>query len=131
MSKFTEFLSRGKVADRRKEIVLTTADGIEQPFEISAVTQEEFDRYQRTCKSAVKKDSGLDAGKWNKTLVLNHVTQPELRSAELLAEAGMVTPDELLNAYFDPGTIAELASQITQFSGFDVDINEDIKTAKN
>lgn len=74
----------------------------------------------------------VDISKYIANIIVASVVHPNLYNKELQDSYGVVTPHDLLYALVDdPGEYAELCSWIQKFQGFDEDIDDKVKEAKN
>lgn len=101
-------------------------------FKIRAMSQEDFRDYQRKAQGKIGKNGvDFDATKFNILMVAGQTLSPDFSNADLLKKAGCSTASDLISKKLLAGEIAELARQIQVLSGFDTDMEEDIKEAKN
>jgi hypothetical protein len=71
----------------------------------------------------------LDIDKLRKTVILNHVIEPNLRDADFLKEAGYTSPYDMLNDIFTAEELMDIYNSIRDLGN--IDINESIEQAKN
>lgn len=131
MSKLLEFLVQNPVDNVTEEIIVS-ARLKDYPFQIKAMTGQDFSEYQKIATAfGKKKKVSFDTAKFNEQVVLNHTVEPNFRDAESIKAAGCMTPEQFLYRSLLAGEISELANKISMLSGFDSDIEESIEEAKN
>lgn len=118
---------------------ITDEKGEPVKWEIRCVPTEEAKRIQTECIHPVpvpgKKGQFLD--RVNTVEYLLKITAaavvfPDLQNAELQDSYGVKTPEDLLMALVDnPSEFTDLQNYVSQQSGFDEDLGEDIEEAKN
>lgn len=129
MNDLEKFLTLPDVNEIEGEVFVSKRLG---KFKVKAMTSDEFGEYQKRSRGKVgKKGADFDAPKFNLLIVAGQTIEPNFNNAELLKKAGCTTATELIKKKLLPGEIAELADKITELSGFDADINEDVEEAKN
>lgn len=104
-------------------------------FKIKPVSGDEFNDYQKKCTSITmvgrKRSTKMDSGKFNNMIIINHVMDPDFKDKDLLKSLSVQTPEQALQKVLLAGEIIDLAERISEISGFDTDINEEIENAKN
>ena len=131
MSKLLEFLVQNPVDNMTEEIVVSNRLK-DFPFQIKAMTGQEFSEYQKLATAfSKKKKVSFDTQKFNEQVVLNHTVEPNFRDAESIKAANCTSPEQFLYRSLLAGEISELANKISVLSGFDADIEENIEEAKN
>lgn len=104
-------------------------------FKIKPMTSKEFYKYQQIATMVIpgkNKNVKFDTGRFNELVILNHVTYPNFRDAELLSSAGVNTPEEYLNKFFLAGELANLSDKISEISGFettDTELEDEVKNS--
>ena len=102
MTALTEFLLANPVDTIEREVVVSKrivdANGQMLKFKIKPMLNEQYLEYQNQC--TVPKKSGkidFNVKRFNQLVILNHTVEPNFRSAELIQQAGVSTPEQLLN----------------------------------
>jgi len=136
MTALTDFLLANPVNTIEEEVVvskrLKDADGNLLKFKIKPMLNEEYLEYQNQC--TVPKKGGkieFNTKKFNQLLILNHTVEPNFRNAELIEQAGVRTPEQLLNKVLLAGEIQVLSEQIRNISGFEDSLDDLVEEAKN
>jgi len=126
-----EFLMENPV-DNLTEQVTVSERLKDYPFTIRAMTGPEFQNYQNIATAIGKKNKiRFDSKKYNELVILNHVVTPDFKNAETLRTAGFQRPEDFLYKSLLAGEIAELASKISDLSGFEREEEEAAEEAKN
>ena len=100
--------------------------------EFRALTAEEHSEIMKRAKKVNKKgEFEFDNNIFNSLVISATLISPDFSNAEFLKKAKCNTAKEFISKKLLPGEIQELANKIVAFSGFDIDINEDIDEAKN
>ena len=140
MSKLSDFLKENMdISSKEVEVLVSPRfkdkDGNPLKFKIKPLTNTEFGDYQKRCTkmnfNGRKRETTFDSGVFNVMVVVNQCVDPNFKDSTFLKEIGVATPEQALNKVLLAGEIVELSNQITNISGFDVDINEKIDEAKN
>ena len=108
-------------------------------FAYGAMTDQQLSEYQNACmkpdfagkKGAARKSSILDFGKFKKTVIANHVIEPNIADPEFLKKGGWALPSEFIDAKLTPGEVLDLYQGINSLSGFEDSLDDDIEDAKN
>lgn len=104
-------------------------------FKIKPMTQKQFYQYQQIATTVIpgkNKDVKFNSGRFSELVILNHVTYPNFRDANLLSGAGVNTPEEYLNKFFLAGELANLTEEISIISGFqtpDIELEDEVKNS--
>lgn len=110
-------------------------DGKLLKFKIKPMTGDQFGKYQKQCTTITvngkRKETSFDSGKFNLLCIVNHCVDPDFKDADFIKQLGVQTPEQAVSKVLLAGEIVELGNQVTQVSGFDTDINEEIENAKN
>jgi 2-oxoglutarate dehydrogenase complex dehydrogenase (E1) component-like enzyme len=131
MSALLQFLVENPVDNLTEKVVVSTRLA-DFPFTIRAMTGPEFSEYQKAATVIGRhKKVEFNSKLYNEMVVLNHTVEPNFRDAETLKKAGCTSPEQFLYKSLLAGEIAELASRISDLSGFDRDMNETVEEAKN
>ena len=103
-------------------------------FKIKPMSAKEFYKYQQiatTMGTGKNKDIKFNTGRFNEQVIINHVTSPNFKDANLLSGAECNTPEEYLNKFFLAGELANLSDKISELSGFQTTDEELEDEAKN
>lgn len=140
MSVLKDFLiENADVASKEVEVAISSRfkdkEGNLLKFKIRPMNGDEFGKYQKQCTSfnmvGKKRETNFDSGKFNNLCIVNHCIDPDFKDSSFIKQLGVQTPEQAVGKVLLAGEIVELGNQITQISGFDVDINEEIENAKN
>ena len=102
-------------------------------FKIKPMSSKEFYKYQQIATTVIPgkhKDVKFNSGRFNEQVIINHVTYPNFRDANLLTGAGVNTPEEYINKFFLAGELANLTEEISVISGFqqtDEELEDEVK----
>lgn len=114
------------------------AEGKPLEWELRPLTSEEFEAILDRAKKKVPSPDNprnlmvvTDNAKVRDEMLKASVVYPNLKSAELQDSWGAVGEIATLRAMLLPGEVNDLANVIQQISGFEVGMDEKIKTAKN
>lgn len=118
---------------------LTDEKGEPLQWEIKPLTTEESERIRMECTKDVpvpgkrgQYRTKVDTNLYNDKLMVGAIVFPDLYNAELQDSYGVKTPEALLKAMIDnPSEYYDLLNYITEQSGFDRDIQDEIEEAKN
>lgn len=140
MSKLKDFLiENADVAAKEVEVPISPRfkdkEGNLLKFKIRPMSGDEFGIYQKQCTNfsmnGKKRETNFDSGKFNTMCIVNHCIDPNFKEADFLKSLGVQTPEQAVGKVLLAGEIVELGSRITEVSGFDIDINDEIENAKN
>lgn len=136
MSAIMDFLLENDTSGIVSEV--TISKRIPHKFKIRPMTPKEKNSWRKRCQSAIKGkgEVSFDSGKFTELTCINCTLEPSFNSADNIAKAGVVTPEDLLYKVLLAGEVDELHEQICKLSGFDTEGNddvtqEDIDKAKN
>jgi hypothetical protein len=134
MSSLKAFLNPVKIEN--KEVVISNRfveDGKPVPFVIRPISEKEnaqlIKKYTKTDKKTGQER--LDRTEYSHALVASAVIFPDLKNAELQNAYGVLGETSLLGVMLNIGEFATLSQAVTELSGLDGDINEDIEEVKN
>ena len=129
-----DFLSKRDISNDTKEVFV---NGINEPFVIKAITQSEDKLIRKTyTKTYTEKKTGqrisdLDVNAYNAALVAACCVEPNFKDASWQAEMGVMGEIPLLEKVLKNGEYTELVLKVQEHCGFDININDEIETAKN
>lgn len=136
MTTLTEFLLANPVTSIEKEVVVSKRivdeNGQMLKFKIKPMLNEQYLEYQNQC-TVPKKGGKIDFNtkRFNQLVILNHTVEPNFRDAQLIQQAGVTTPEQLLNKMLLAGEIQTLAEQIREVSGFADSLDDLVDEVKN
>lgn len=136
MTALTDFLLANPVDTLTEEVVVSKrikdAEGNLLKFKVKPMLNEEYLEYQNQC-TVPKKGGKIDfnSKKFNQLVILNHTVEPNFRDAELINQASVRTPEQLLNKMLLAGEIQVLSEQIRLISGFEDSLDELVDEVKN
>jgi len=118
---------------------LTDANGKPLEWEIKPLTTEESERIRLECTKDVPVPgkrgqfrTKVDTNLYNDKLMVAAIVFPDLYNKELQDSYGVMTPEDLLKAMIDnPSEYYDLLNYITEQSGFNKDIADEVEEAKN
>ena len=118
---------------------LTDENGEPLLWEIKPVSTEESERIRSECTKDVpvpgKRNqyrSKVDINLYNDKLMVAAIVFPDMYNADLQDSYGVKTPEELLKAMLDnPSEYYDLLNYVTEQSGFDKEIADEVEEAKN
>lgn len=129
MDELKKFLDLPDVSDIVEEVYVSERLG---KFKVKAMTANEYGAYQKRAMGKVTKNgTDFDGGKFNLLIAAGQTVYPDFSNAELLKKANCSTATEFISRKLKAGEIAELANKISEISGFDSNINDDVEEAKN
>jgi hypothetical protein len=100
-------------------------------FKIKLPTGKEYSDYRKDAIRIGKRSNvNFDAAALNEALIINHVIEPDFKSAEFLKKAGVTLPSKALYKFLKAGEIDALAGIIAELAGFSSDA-ELVDQAKN
>ena len=112
-------------------------NGQPEAWHVKVLDQQEMDRLEKQCtkkivdlKTRISTEK-LDQGKLIDTLIENYIVYPNLNDAALQDFYGAVGALETAKKMLLPGEYATLAEGILSAQGFDTEMSEKIKEAKN
>lgn len=132
MNALQEFLIQNTV-DKITDKIVVSPRLKDHPFEIRAISSEEFTEYQKQCvdnPNSPKKRT-INTTKLNNIIVVNHTIYPNFKDADWLKAAGAPDAASLVHHVLTAGEFADLAKNILTISGFNTDIEEEIEEVKN
>ena len=123
------------VVSEEKEIVISKRflddNGKPVPFKIRALTQEENEKLVKQSTRNVKINGRatekLDSSEFTKRLVVAGTVEPDFSSKEMCDAYGVLDPLRVPARMRLSGGFSRLAQEITELSGFEMDIGEEAK----
>lgn len=140
MADFKCFMAENAIKAKNKEYVASTrfvSDGEPVPWELKVVSNEAVEKIQKNCRrKEFNRKSGsneyiTDGEALNAQLVCASVVYPNLDDSELQTSYGVVGAEALVKAMLTPGEYADLVTAVCDVCGYQTDINDKIKEAKN
>ncbi len=103
-------------------------------FKIKPMNANQFYKYQQIATTIIGKtrEAKFNSGRFNELVILNHVVEPNFKSADIISKAGVNTPEEFLNKFFLGGELIELSEEISKISGFnksDAELEDEVKNS--
>lgn len=143
MGNLSVFLKPNKLV-RKNEFYPATKSIVDEEgnpveWEIRPVETAESERIRRSCYHSVpipgkrnRTEDKFDANEYLLKMVTSAIVYPDLNDAELQDSYGVRTPEDLLMQLIDnPSEYADLQNFVTELSGFDREIADDVEDAKN
>lgn len=109
---FFELMAEKNI-DETKEIIVSNRYK-EIPFKIRAMKNDEY----FTGKTRFTKGGEFDAKGFMYAIIKQCTVEPNFKDAQAIAEAKVVTPEQLIDVYLNAGEIDRLSTKIVEFSGF-------------
>lgn len=128
MTTLMDFLLDHPVVGLEEQVIVSERLAA-HPFTIGVASAADIEEYSRRCR--LGREGGFDGERFHMLLILNHCVEPNFRSTAMMDEAGVTTPEELLNRCLKAGEIAALAKAIYRLSGFDQTGAELVDAVKN
>lgn len=133
MSKFSAFMK-----DKVKEVgtVKLKLERFDEPIELRALSSGEADKINERCfvnKPGIKgrQERVFDVVAYNRGISTASIVYPDLNDAELQESYGVRGAENLYSELFLLGEAAQILEKVTEISGIDTNINDDIEEAKN
>jgi len=129
----TQFLAENPVNDITAEVYVSKRfKDAGLAFKIRAMSGQEFSAYQKQATAVGRhKKVNFDSSLFNELVVLNHTVEPNFKDANVLAQCGCTTPEQFLYSRLKAGEIIDLATKISELSGFDADQQSLVDEVKN
>jgi hypothetical protein len=100
-------------------------------FKLEAINANKYAEIQENSVDVDKSGNvKVDMQKMQTFTILDGVTEPSLKSKELMEHFEVLTPIDLINKLFLPGEITTLFNEINKLNGFSDD-DEKVNTIKN
>lgn len=143
MSNFTRFMKKNKKVKENTTYAATKSlvdeEGKPLVWTIKPLTTKENEHMRDECMDdiPITGKPGMYRPKLNTTkyiakMIVASVVEPNLYDKDLQDSYDVMTPEDLLMAMVDdPGEYQDFASFIQEYSGFDSDLNDEVKEAKN
>lgn len=108
-------------------------------WEIRPIETAESERIRKACFHSVpvpgkknRTEDKFDVNEYLLKLVTRAIVYPDLNNAELQDSYGVRTPEDLLMCLVDnPSEYSDLQNFVTELSGFESEISDDVEEAKN
>lgn len=118
---------------------LCDAKGNPLEWELKAITTEENDKIRDDCTYEVPITgkpnmyrTKVNTSKYIAKMIAASIVFPDLNDAELQDSYGVMCAEDLIKKMVDnPAEYDDLAKEVQEFNGFDVDINDKVDEAKN
>lgn len=132
-----KFLNSNPVDNITKEVPISPrlkdeATGEYFKAKIRAVTDTEMEAYRKGAMNIKKNgEVELDSGLFQRRVVINNTIEPNFKDAESIKATGVTSPEAYLSKVLLAGEIQHLFNEIQVLSGFNVDMTDLVKEAKN
>lgn len=137
----TAFLAGNAIKTEEQEYVASKRfigkDGKPIPWRLRVLTNDELDDMTRRCKKKefIPKTReykvSVDNVKLELEMICASVVYPNLNDANLQDSYGTVGAEATVKAMLTPGEYSDLARAVTEVAGFQMGMNEQVRTAKN
>ncbi len=141
MTDFKCFMAGNAIKAENKKYVASQRfiDENNQPveWELRVVPNDEVEQITKSCRKkefnrATRETTyTTDPNKFNLALVCASVVYPPLNNAELQDSYKVVGAEELVKTMLTPGELSDLVSAVSEVCGYQTDMADKIKTAKN
>lgn len=133
MSKFKAFLKENV---RQPESVELKLERFEEPIKLRPLTSAEADAINDRCfrmKPGKKgrQERQFDAVKYNREICVASITYPDLNDTDLQQSYGVRGAENLYGALFWLGEANEILEKVTEISGLDTNLEDEVEEAKN
>ncbi|MCJ8008899.1 phage portal protein [Lederbergia wuyishanensis] len=133
MSKFKAFL-KGNV--KEVENASLKLDRFEEAIVLRPLSSAEADKINEQCfktKPGVKgrPERVFNVVKYNREICVASIVHPDLNDTELQESYGVRGADNLYSAMFLLGEATQILEKVTEISGIDLSMDDDIEAAKN
>lgn len=133
MSKFKSFL-KGNVAEVENESL--KLGRFEEKIILRPLESGEADVISERCfknkpGKKGKQERSFDAIKYNREICVASMVHPDLNDAELQESYGVRGADNLYSKLFLLGEANQILEKVTEISGIDVSMDDEIEEAKN
>lgn len=117
---YQEFFTQRNIHGKTEEL---NVEGVPVPFILKTITNAEFTDCQHQAKN--------DAARLNEEICLRGIKEPCFLDQSFIAAMGCATPHDALRKSLLSGEIMYIAGEILKFNGFDLNLGDKIKVAKN
>lgn len=133
MSKFKSFL-KGNVKETKNESL--KLDRFDEAIILRPLSSGEADAINERCfknKPGIKgrPERVFDVVKYNREICVASMVHPDLNDTELQESYGVRGADNLYSNLFLLGEANQILEKVTEISGIDVSMNDEIEEAKN
>lgn len=133
MSKFKAFL-KGNV--KETENVSLKLDRFDEAIILRPISSGEADLINDHCfknrpGKKGKQERVFDVVKYNRELCVASIVHPDLNDKELQESYGVLGADNLYSKMFYLGEVNQILEKVTEISGIDQSMDDDIEEAKN
>jgi len=137
MGSLLDFLTDHPITEVTKEVKISSrfkdAKGNILPFKIRAMSGVEYSEYLKQSQrmNSKEKVTGFDYNKYQGLIVIGNTIEPCFKDVEAIKKAGCLTAEQFLYKSLLIGEIINLADEITDLSGFNIDLETLREEAKN
>lgn len=137
---FKCFMAENAIKAENKQYVASerfVSDGTPVPWELQVVSNDVIDRINKNCRrKEFNRKTGAneyrtDTDLFNAQLVCASVVYPNLNDSSLQTSYNVVGAEALVKTMLTPGEYADLVAAVVEVCGFQTDMNDKIKEAKN
>lgn len=123
MNKLMQFLVDNPVDNIAKEIKLSGRLS-DFTLKVKALSGRQYNEFQQLCieNPTSNKKRNFNTRKFQELVVVNCLTDPNVKDVEFIKKVGAKTAEEALYKVFLAGEIAQIAEGILKVSGFDEDM---------
>ena len=106
-----------------------------KPFTVRAMTSDEWETWQKKANKITyrkgKPTNDYNSKMFNSTCIVECTIEPNFKNAEFVRQAGVTTPEQLIDKLLLPGEQLTLFQEIWALSGFDNSLDELKDEVKN
>ena len=106
-------------------------------WELQVVSNDDIERIRKSCTRSKfnpktkEYNTSFDSSQFNNAMVCASVVFPDLDDAALQDSYGVIGAEELIRKMLTPGEYTDLIAAVSETCGFQSDMADKIKTAKN
>ena len=137
----TAFLAGNAIKTKEQEYVASKRfvdkDGNPIPWKLRVITNDELDAMTKRCRKREYNPKTreysitTDSTQLELDMICAAVVYPNLNDAKLQDSYGTVGAENTVKAMLTPGEYTDLARAVTEVAGFQMGMEEQVKTAKN
>ncbi len=106
-------------------------------WELRVVSNDDIEKMRKSCTRSKfnpktkEYNTSFDSAQFNNAMVCASVVFPDLNDAALQDSYGVIGAEELIRKMLTPGEYTDLIAAVSETCGFQSDMADKIKTAKN
>ncbi len=106
-------------------------------WELQVVSNDDIEKMRKSCTRSKfnpktkEYNTSFDSAQFNNAMVCASVVFPDLNDAALQDSYGVIGAEELIRKMLTPGEYTDLIAAVSETCGFQSDMADKIKTAKN